>query len=70
MARLNRSAARLAFPTVDPDTLIGLISQLVALDEQWIPTAPGCSLYIRPTMIGTRATLGVGPSDEMLLFVM
>ncbi|KAL8283128.1 hypothetical protein RQP46_005906 [Phenoliferia psychrophenolica] len=68
-ARLNRSAARLAFPTVEPATLIELISKLVAQDEQWIPTAPGCSLYIRPTMIGTRATLGVGPSDEMLLFV-
>ncbi|KAK4055523.1 branched-chain-amino-acid transaminase bat2 [Microbotryomycetes sp. JL201] len=51
------------------DDLIHLIKKLVALDEHFIPTDPGCSLYIRPTLIGTRASLGVGPSDEVLLFV-
>lgn len=69
MARLQRGCARLGFPEFDSAQLTALIRKLVALDEQWIPTDPGCSLYIRPTMIGTRASLGVGPSDEILLFV-
>ena len=54
----------------DADELIKLIQELVRIDDRWIPTEPGCSLYIRPTMIGTRASLGVGPSTEVLLYVM
>jgi len=54
----------------DADELIRLIQELVRIDDRWIPTEPGCSLYIRPTMIGTRASLGVGPSTEVLLYVM
>ena len=64
-----RSAARLAFPTFTGDNLIELIKRLVAMDAHWIPTEPGHSLYIRPTMIGTQAGLGVGPSSDILLFV-
>lgn len=46
-----------------------LIKKLVEIDSQWIPTGPGMSMYIRPTMIGTQAGLGVGASTEILLFV-
>ncbi|GAA5906656.1 hypothetical protein JCM6882_008086 [Rhodosporidiobolus microsporus] len=69
MKRMLRGAERMAFPTFDADVLIELIKKLVALDERWVPTDPGCSLYLRPTMIGTRASLGVGPSTEILLYV-
>lgn len=69
MKRMLRGAERMGFPTFNGDDLIELIKKLVALDEHFIPTDPGCSLYLRPTMIGTRASLGVGPSDEVLLFV-
>lgn len=47
-----------------------LIKKLVEIDSKWIPTDPGTSLYIRPTMIGTQAGLGVGASTDVLLFVM
>lgn len=69
MERMNRGCARLGFPSFDGEQLTELIKKIVALDEHWIPTEPGCSLYIRPTIIGTRASLGVGPSNELLLFV-
>ncbi|CEQ40495.1 SPOSA6832_02124 [Sporobolomyces salmonicolor] len=69
MARMNRGAARMAFPTFEGEVLIELIKKLLEVDERWVPTDPGCSLYIRPTMIGTRASLGVGPSTEILLYV-
>jgi len=32
------------------DALLELIKRLVLLDQHWIPTEPGHSLYIRPTM--------------------
>lgn len=70
MKRMNQSAQRLAFPTFDGGSLVELIQKLVKLDGDWIPTEAGHSLYIRPTMIGTGAGLGVGtPAAELMLFV-
>ncbi|KAM0755584.1 branched-chain amino acid aminotransferase II [Meredithblackwellia eburnea MCA 4105] len=69
MERMVRSASRLAFPTFTGDNLTKLIQKLVEVDKDWIPTDPGTSLYIRPTMIGVQAGLGVGASSDVLLFV-
>ncbi|KAI9757348.1 MAG: branched-chain-amino-acid transaminase bat2 [Lichina confinis] len=69
MQRLNGSSKRIALPGFDGKAMIELISRLVALDERFIPTARGYSLYVRPTMIGTQRTLGVGPPGSALLFV-
>ncbi|GAA5891193.1 hypothetical protein JCM8208_002534 [Rhodotorula glutinis] len=69
MERMNRSAARLAFPTFTGENVTQLIKKLVEVDSKWVPTDPGTSLYIRPTMIGTQAGLGVGASTDVLLFV-
>jgi branched-chain amino acid aminotransferase len=69
MARLNKSAARIALPTFEPTALIELISKLVHLDARFIPDHRGYSLYLRPTLIGTQKTLGVGPPGSALLYV-
>ncbi|MCJ1479580.1 hypothetical protein MMC13_008266 [Lambiella insularis] len=69
MARLNSSAARIALPTFEPNAFINLISQFVNTDERFIPNARGYSLYLRPTLIGTQRTLGVGPPASALLYV-
>jgi branched-chain amino acid aminotransferase len=69
MRRLNGSAARIALPTFDGPKLTELIAQLCRLDERFIPNAKGYSLYLRPTLIGTQRTLGVGPPGSALLFV-
>ncbi|PKS11552.1 hypothetical protein jhhlp_003317 [Lomentospora prolificans] len=68
-ARLNKSAARIALPTIDPEALTKLIAEFVKLDSRFIPNQRGYSLYLRPTMIGTQKTLGVGPPGSALLFV-
>jgi len=70
MARLNNSAARICLPTVgDGKGLIELIARFAAMEERFIPAARGYSLYLRPTLIGTQRTLGVGPPGSALLFV-
>ncbi|GAA5952119.1 hypothetical protein JCM3765_005201 [Sporobolomyces pararoseus] len=69
MERMTNSARRLAFPDFTGENLEVLIKKLVEVDSKWIPTDPGTSLYIRPTMIGTQAGLGVGASTDVLLFV-
>ncbi|KAJ9648049.1 branched-chain-amino-acid transaminase bat2 [Coniosporium apollinis] len=69
MARLNKSSARIALPTFNGAAMTDLISKFVKLDERFIPSARGYSLYLRPTMIGTQRTLGVGPPGSALLYV-
>ncbi|GAB0136528.1 branched-chain-amino-acid transaminase bat2 [Epichloe bromicola] len=69
MARLNRSSARIALPTFEPTSFIELISKFTKLDSRFIPDQRGYSLYLRPTMIGTQKTLGVGPPGSALLYV-
>ncbi|KAJ5099265.1 Branched-chain-amino-acid aminotransferase [Penicillium argentinense] len=69
MERLNKSSARIALPTFDGEALTKLIGEFVKVDDRFIPDARGYSLYLRPTMIGTQKTLGVGPPGSALLFV-
>jgi branched-chain amino acid aminotransferase len=69
MARFNKSAARIALPTFDPAALVDLIAKFAKLDSRFIPEQKGYSLYLRPTMIGTQKTLGVGPPGSALLYV-
>jgi branched-chain amino acid aminotransferase len=69
MARMIKSSARIALPTFEPEAMIELISKFANLEERFIPSARGYSLYLRPTMIGTQRTLGVGPPGSALLYV-
>ena len=69
MARINKSAARIALPTFEGKSLISLIGTMCKLDQRFIPSEKGYSLYLRPTMIGTQRTLGVGPPGSALLYV-
>lgn len=49
--------------------LLEMIKRWVRMEESWIPDKPGYSLYIRPTFISIQETLGVGPSNHALLYV-
>ncbi|GME31163.1 Aminotransferase class IV [Neofusicoccum parvum] len=69
MARLNKSSERIALPNFDGAALTNLIAQFCQLEERFIPSTRGYSLYLRPTMIGTQRTLGVGPPGSALLYV-
>src|SRR5262245_51960981 len=68
-ARLNRSAARMCMPTVDEAMFLDAIKTVVATDRDWVPRAPGTSLYIRPAMIATEPFLGVRPAQTYLFFI-
>lgn len=46
------------------------MKQLLLIDESWVPPIEtNASMYLRPTLMGTEATLGVQPSNEAVLFV-
>ncbi|KAI1500897.1 branched-chain amino acid aminotransferase [Biscogniauxia marginata] len=67
--RLKKSAARIALPTCSSAALIELIGRFARLEQRFIPDERGYSLYLRPTLIGTQKTLGVGAPHSALLFV-
>jgi branched-chain amino acid aminotransferase len=68
-ARLNESAIRMVMPEVESNFILDVLKQLLMVERDWIPEAKGSSLYIRPTMIGTQAKLGVKPSNEYLFYI-
>jgi branched-chain amino acid aminotransferase len=67
--RLNRTATMMCIPTLDPDLVLKSWTTLVDVDREWVPSALGTSLYIRPTIIASEAFLGVRPAKEYLYFV-
>ncbi|CAE6457276.1 branched-chain amino acid aminotransferase [Rhizoctonia solani AG-1 IB] len=69
MRRMSTSADRVALPHFDENELLKLIKKLVQLEARWIPKIQGYSLYIRPTMIGTRPAIGVAASTHACLYV-
>ncbi len=68
-ARFNRSATRLCMPLIDENVFVTAMKTLVSVERDWVPYAPGTSLYIRPTMIATEAFLGVRPSQTYCFFI-
>ena len=67
--RLNRSAHYLCIPELDPEIVEESIRALVEVDQRWVPSLAGTSLYIRPTVIATETFLGVHPSSSYLYYV-
>ena len=67
--RMARSCERLCMPPVPEEEFLESMFELVRTEKDWIPSSPGTSLYVRPTMIGTEAHLGVKVSDEYLFFI-
>lgn len=67
--RMNSSARRLKIPELDVSEVLEGLFELLKIEKDWIPTADGTSLYIRPTTIATDPFLGVKASDTYLFFI-
>lgn len=59
--RMNVSAARLCLPELDLDFALKALHEFVALEQNWVPSDPGTSLYLRPFLFGVDPVLGVHP---------
>lgn len=68
--RLNRSCERLVIPKLDTETAIAGMKELIRIDQDWLPTEDGCSLYLRPTIIAVDPVLGVRPSETYLFYIL
>jgi branched-chain amino acid aminotransferase len=67
--RMRNGADRLCLPQPPDEVFIEGVKAVVKADRDWIPRTRGCSLYIRPCLIGTENFLGLRPANEALFFV-
>lgn len=67
--RLQTSCSRLCMPELPEEIFLEAIKQLVKHEENWIPTAEGSSLYIRPFIFGSENFLGVRPANNYKFIV-
>ena len=62
--RTNNTNDRLCIPRVPEEDYVQAVKAIVSVDQDWIPTEPGTSLYIRPFIIATEGKLGVHASNS------
>lgn len=67
--RFQKSAERLAMPSLPEELFLEACDLLVKTDREWIPDGDGGSLYIRPFMFANEIFLGVKPSSDYLFIV-
>jgi branched-chain amino acid aminotransferase len=68
--RFRRTAERLCLPTLSSGWFESLVREAVVANRDIVPKTESCSLYIRPTLFGVEAFLGVRPSREDSLIIM
>ena len=62
--RLNISAKRMAIPEVPKEYFMEGLTALLKLDQDWIPTQAGSSLYIRPFIFASGNGFHASPANE------
>lgn len=67
--RMNNSSHLLCIPEIDEDFALDALKELLTIEKDWVPSAPGTSLYIRPTIIATDPFLGVRASHTYRFFI-
>ncbi len=68
--RLQRTSDGILMAKLPVDKFCEAVRKVVKLNERFVPPyESGCSLYIRPLLIGISPRVGVGPSDEYLFMI-
>ena len=67
--RTNNTNDRLCIPRVPEEDYVQAVKAIVSVDQDWIPTEPGTSLYIRPFIIATEPFLGVDVSETFQFYI-
>jgi branched-chain amino acid aminotransferase len=68
--RLLKSLERMCMPAISEELFTSSLEAIVKADENWIPTAEGCSLYLRPVVFASESKLGVKVSDQYMFVIM
>ncbi|MBE6984056.1 MAG: branched-chain amino acid aminotransferase [Ruminococcaceae bacterium] len=64
IARMKRTCERMCMPEVPADLFLEGLKAVIYEDRDWIPSAPGTSLYIRPFLFGDEVSFSVLPAQH------
>lgn len=67
--RMNDSCERMCIPKIPEDLVLEALKTFVRLEQDWVPDQFGTSLYIRPFIIATDASLGVHASHSYIFCI-
>ncbi len=67
--RMNRSAERMCLPLLDEQDAYEALCKFVEVERDWVPSAEGTSLYLRPFMFGNDEHLGVHAVDRAVFII-
>lgn len=67
--RLNLSNRRLCIPEIDEEFAVEAIKELVRTEADWVPSAEGASLYIRPFIFAVDPHVGVHPAKHLIFCI-
>lgn len=67
--RMNDSCERMCIPKLPEELALEGLKTLVRVEADWVPNQFGTSLYIRPFIIATDASLGVHASHSYLFCI-
>lgn len=67
--RMNKSALRMGMPELPSGVFMEGLKKLISMEKDWVPTADGSSLYIRPYMFATDEYVGIKPADNFKFII-
>lgn len=67
--RMMKSNERLCMAQPSVEMFVEAVEALVKYEQDWIPTAEGTSLYIRPFCFATEAGVGVHPAKKYTFII-
>ena len=67
--RINRSSERLQIPVFPKEYFFTGLNNLIKLDKDWIKPGIGNSLYVRPFVFSSQATVQASPSKEYTFII-
>lgn len=67
--RLNQSGDKLCIPPLDEKFVLHALVELLKVEKDWVPSAPGTSLYIRPAIVAMDPYVGLRVSQTYRFFI-
>lgn len=67
--RMNSSADRLCLPLLNEEDALQAIEKFVEVEQAWVPSNPGTSLYIRPFLFGCDEQLGLHTLNNAMFVI-
>ena len=67
--RMYNSAVRMALPLFDKEFMLKALIKFVEVEQDWVPSGFGTSLYLRPFLFGVDPKLGVHASKQATMCI-